>query len=64
MAGIKPAMTLLSDSWTSDRIVMAGLVPAIHVFLAFQYFSEPLPQLNFRIDAAGSDQYPGRIPIR
>jgi hypothetical protein len=64
MAGIKPAMTLLSDSWTSDRIVMAGLVPAFHVFLAFQYFSEPLPQLNFRLDAAWSREYGGLIPIR
>jgi hypothetical protein len=45
-------------------IVMAGLVPAIHVFLTFQHFSEQSPKLNFRIDAAGSHPYGGRIPIR
>jgi len=33
MAGIKPAMTLL-EMRTISHIVMAGLVPAIHVFLA------------------------------
>jgi hypothetical protein len=38
--------------------------PAIHVFLVFQHLSEKLSELNFRVDAAGSHQYGGRIPIR
>jgi hypothetical protein len=39
-------------------------VPAIHVLLVFQRFSEPSLELNFQLDAVGSHPYGGRIPIR
>jgi hypothetical protein len=54
----------VSDSRISLRVFMAALLAAIHVFLVFQRLIEQSPELNFRIDAAWSHQYGGRIPIR
>src|SRR4051812_26961304 len=54
----------LSDSRTSHRTVLAGFMPAIHVFLIYQRLGEQLTALNFRLDAVGSHRYGGRIPIR
>ena len=48
----------------SHNIVMAGLVPAIHVFLVFQQLSEQSFLLNFPMDNVGLAAYGGRIPIR
>ena len=39
-------------------------MPAIHVFLSFQRFSEPSLQLNFLLDDVGFAEYGGPIPIR
>ena len=47
----------------SPSIVMAGLVPAIHVFLVFQRLIELLLQLNFPLDADRSHLYGGLSPF-
>ena len=39
----KPGHDGVSDSRVSSGVVMAARVAAIHVFLFFQGFSEPLP---------------------